>query len=162
MQNRVLEFAVGLFVILGLVALAMLTFKVGGFSLGSLTNNENQSYQVFARFENIGGLTDKSPVRMAGVNIGRVTRIQLDPVDYSAKVFMDIDSENDSLPLDSSAAILTSGLIGSNYIGLEAGGDIDYLQNGDEIELTQSAIVLENLIGKFLYNSSNSENASSQ
>jgi len=154
MQNRTVEFTVGLFVILGLAALAMLTFKVSGFSATS----QNNSYQLVAKFENIGGLTDKAPVRMAGVNIGRVTRIELDDEDYSAKVFMQIAAENNTLPYDTSAAILTSGLIGANYIGLEAGGDTDFLQHGDEIEITQSAVVLENLIGQFLYNSSNSAN----
>ena len=152
MQNKMIELSVGLFVLLGLAALAMLTFKVGNFTGG----NQKGSYVVVANFENIGGLTDKSPVRMAGVNIGRVQRIELDEADYSAKVSMLIDAQYDYLPLDSSASILTSGLIGSNYIGFEPGGDIDFLQDGDTLEITQSALVLENLIGKFLFNNSNS------
>ena len=157
MNQKTTEITVGAFVLVGLAALLMLTFKVGNFSFAA----QQEAYQLFARFENIGGLTDKSPVRMAGVNIGRVTSIQLDPEDFSAKVFMQIDAQNNSLPLDTSAAILTSGLIGSNYIGLEPGGDMDVLVDGDEIEITQSAVVLENLIGQFLYNSSSNSGSDS-
>lgn len=153
MQNKLLDFWVGLFVLAGLLALAVLTFQVGNFSAQS----KDGSYALVAHFENIGGLTDKSPVRMAGVNIGRVASINLDPEDYSAKVTMSIEAEHSNLPLDTSAAILTSGLIGANYVGLEPGGDFDYLQDGDQIEITQSAMVLENLIGRFLYNSSGSD-----
>jgi len=157
MQNKLIEFWVGLFVILGVVALVMLTFKVGNF-----TSGENNNYAIIANFENIGGLTEKSPVRMAGVNIGRVKRIELDNEDYSAKVTMLIESKYDNLPLDTSASILTSGLIGTNYIGLEAGGDIDFLQNDDILEITQSALVLENLIGKFLFNNSSPKDGGSE
>jgi len=155
MQNKLLDFWVGLFVLAGLLALAVLTFQVGNFS----TQSKDGSYLVVASFENIGGLTDKSPVRMAGVNIGRVASIDLDSDDYSAKVTMSIDAKHNNLPLDTSAAILTSGLIGANYVGLEPGGDFDYLEDGDAIEITQSAVVLENLIGRFLYNSSGSDDS---
>jgi phospholipid/cholesterol/gamma-HCH transport system substrate-binding protein len=155
MQNKLLDFWVGLFVLAGLAALAVLTFQVGNFS----SQSKEGSYSVVAHFENIGGLTDKSPVRMAGVNIGRVASIDLDADDYSAKVTMSIDAKHSNLPLDTSAAILTSGLIGANYVGLEPGGDFDYLTDGDQIEITQSAVVLENLIGRFLYNSAGSEDS---
>ena len=158
MQSKLIEFWVGLFVIIGLLALSMLAFKVGNFSGAGQQNN----YSIVANFENIGGLTEKSPVRMAGVNIGRVQRIELDDDDYSAKVTMLIEAQYNNLPFDTSAAILTSGLIGSNYIGLEAGGDIDFLKNGDILEITQSAIVLENLIGKFLFNNANSSDGGSK
>jgi phospholipid/cholesterol/gamma-HCH transport system substrate-binding protein len=107
-------------------------------------------YEVQARFENVGSLKSRAPVAMAGVTIGRVTDIVFDPNALDAVVTFEIDSQYDQIPDDSDASILTSGLLGSQYIGMQAGGSDLYLEEGSEILFTQSAIVLENLIGKFL------------
>ena len=109
-------------------------------------------YTVEARFENIGSLRQRAPVTMSGVTIGRVTEVQFDPVSLEAVVHFVIDAQYDQIPDDSDASILTSGILGSQYIGLQAGGSDLYLEDGSEILFTQSAIVLENLIGKFLVN----------
>jgi len=148
MQNKgVLELWVGLFVAVGFAALAFLAFKVGSFSGGDL----GDTYQLKARFSNVGGLTTKAPVNMAGVRIGRVSAIRIDPDDYSAVVVMSIDERHDNLPMDTSASILTQGLLGAQFVGLEPGGDDIHLQEGDEIMLTQSAVVLEQLISQMLF-----------
>jgi phospholipid/cholesterol/gamma-HCH transport system substrate-binding protein len=107
---------------------------------------------ISANFENIGGLTTKAPVRLAGVTIGRVKSISVDSDEYNARVVMSIEVAHNKLPLDTSASILTAGLLGSNYVGLDPGGEIDYMREGDEIEYTQSAIILEQLIGQLLFN----------
>jgi phospholipid/cholesterol/gamma-HCH transport system substrate-binding protein len=107
-------------------------------------------FEVSARFENVGSLRARAPVAMSGVTIGRVTGIEFDPYSLEAIVTLDIDSRYDQLPDDTDASILTAGLLGSQYIGLQAGGSDTYLEEGSEIMFTQSAIVLENLIGKFL------------
>lgn len=152
MQNSMKEFWVGLFVLLGFAAIAALSLRVG--NLGS--SNAGEGYTITAKFENIGGLTSKAPVRMSGVTIGRVLSIVIDPEDYRAQVSMQISAEHDNLPIDTSAAILTAGLLGSQYVGLEPGGDDDYLEEGDEVEFTQSAMVLEKLIGQFFLNQTES------
>jgi phospholipid/cholesterol/gamma-HCH transport system substrate-binding protein len=128
-------------------ALGFLAFKVGNFSGGEF----NDTYTVEARFSNVGGLTTKAPVNMAGVRIGRVSAIRIDPDNYDAVVEMSIDERYDNLPLDTSASILTQGLLGAQFVGLEPGGDDIYLENGDEITLTQSAVVLEQLISQMLF-----------
>ena len=146
MKHGMKEFWVGLFVLAGILALAALSFRVG--NLG--TQSTGDSYEVTAKFQDIGGLTAKSPVRMSGVTIGRVTGISIDPDDYEAVVYMEIFGQHQNLPLDTSASILTSGLLGSQFIGLEPGGDEDYLVQGSEIEFTQPALVLEKIIGRFI------------
>ena len=146
MKHGMKEFWVGLFVLAGILALAALSFRVG--NLGA--QNTGNSYEVTAKFQDIGGLTPKSPVRMSGVTIGRVTGITIDPDDYEAIVSMEIFGQHQNLPLDTSASILTSGLLGSQFIGLEPGGDEDYLVQGSEIEFTQPALVLEKIIGRFI------------
>lgn len=148
MFSKTLEFIVGLFVLLGLLALAALATKVGTSTLGS-----SDSYSINAKFENIGGLNVKAPVAIGGVRIGRVTAIELDTELYSAVVTMAIEEKFNELPIDTSAAILTSGLLGAQFVGLEPGGEFEFLAEGDEIELTQSTIQLENLIGSFMFNS---------
>jgi len=153
MNRKALEFWVGLFVAAGMAALAMLAFKVG--NLG--TADVNEAYKITARFENVGGLKIKSPVTMAGVRIGRVSAIEFDAERYRAVVTMSIDGRYDKLPTDSSASILTSGLLGEQYVGLDAGGAIDFLQEGSVVELTQSALVLEKMIGRFLFSLSSGE-----
>ncbi|MCG8434770.1 MAG: outer membrane lipid asymmetry maintenance protein MlaD, partial [Gammaproteobacteria bacterium] len=117
-------------------------------------------YKVTARFTNIGGLKVRAPVKMAGVVIGRVTDITFDPQTLDAVVILRIQSEYDGLPYDSGASILTSGLLGDNYVGLEPGADFEVLKDGDEIIVTQSAIVLEHLISKYMFNQASNQTES--
>jgi phospholipid/cholesterol/gamma-HCH transport system substrate-binding protein len=147
MNRSALELWVGLFVIAGLAALAMLALQVGNLGMVNVTD----SYKVTASFGNVGGLNIKAPVTMAGVKIGRVSNIQIDREDYSAIVELSIDRRYNNLPTDTSAAVLTSGLLGAQYVGLEPGGEDTYLEQGDRIEITQSAVVLEQLIGQMLF-----------
>ena len=147
MQRHNLELAVGMFVALGLLALAMLAFKVGNLSASEISDG----YKIKARFENIGGLKTKAPVTIAGVRIGRVTDIYFDTNDYQAVAVLNISSDYRELPNDTGASILTSGLLGEQYIALEPGGSPDVLKDGDELKLTQSALVLEKIIGQFLF-----------
>ena len=147
-HTKTVEIGTGAFVALGFAAL---------FFLATQTTNiqrfEEGSYDITARFDNIGGLKERSPVAMAGVRIGRVESIVFDKDRYEAVVTLRIDSRYDTLPEDSDASILTAGLLGSQYVGLQPGGSDVFLGDGDRLEFTQSAIVLENLIGKFLVNS---------
>jgi len=147
MQSKSTEIIVGLFVAAGLAALFMLAMKVS--NLGEFT--DEAGYQVTAEFENIGGLKVRAPVTMAGVRVGRVADISLDPVTYNAKVTVNMYSQFDTIPLDTSASIYTAGLLGEQYIGLVAGAEEEFLQDGDVIDLTQPALVLEQVIGQFLY-----------
>jgi phospholipid/cholesterol/gamma-HCH transport system substrate-binding protein len=146
-QSKQTEILVGLFVAAGLAALFVLAMKVS--NLGSIS--DDAGYKVTAHFQNIGGLKPRSPVSMAGVRVGRVASIHLDPETYDAVVTLNIYSQYDNIPVDSSASIYTAGLLGEQYIGLEAGADDFYLADGDEITLTQPAVVLEQIIGQFLY-----------
>ena len=148
-QTRTVEFGTGLFALLGMGALFFLTTQ----TTGGDDFNANEVFEVEARFQNVGSLKARAPVAMAGVTIGRVTEIRFDPVMLDAVVTMVIDQQYDQIPDDSDASILTAGLLGSQYIGLQPGGSDLYLEDGSEILFTQSAIVLENLIGKFLVNS---------
>lgn len=148
MQTRTLEIWVGLFVALGIAALLMLTMQVSSLAQVQTTGG----YLVQARFDNIGGLKVKSPVKISGVTVGRVTDIQYDEQIYRAVVTMSIDNKYQRLPMDTSASIFTAGLLGAQYIGLDVGADEEYLSDGDTLFLTQSAVVLEQLIGQFLYN----------
>ena len=146
MKKTALDFWVGLFVILGFVALLFLALKAGNLS----TLSFQPTYSVKMRFDNIGGLKARAPVKSAGVVVGRVSSIGFDDQAYQALVTIDINKQY-VFPNDSSAKILTSGLLGEQYIGLEPGGSEQNLKSGDTISMTQSAIVLENLIGQFLY-----------
>ena len=146
MNKTILDFWVGLFVIAGIIALLFLALKVGSMS----TVNASDSYEVVAHFGNIGGLKVRAPVKSAGVVVGRVADIRFDNEKYEAAVTLRLDKRY-SFPKDTSAAIMTSGLLGEQYIGLEPGGDSVMLKNGDRILITQDAVVLENLIGQFLY-----------
>ena len=148
-QTRSVEIGTGLFVLLGLAALFFLTTQ----TTGSDSFSGSDVYTVTARFENVGSLKDRAPVSMSGVTIGRVTDVRFDPEMLDAEVTFVIDSRYDQIPDDSDASILTSGLLGSQYIGLQAGGSDLYLEEGSEIQFTQSAIVIENLISKYLFNS---------
>ncbi|GJL81719.1 MAG: outer membrane lipid asymmetry maintenance protein MlaD [marine bacterium B5-7] len=147
MNSKVLEFTVGLFILAGIAALGYLALGVG--NMGTLSGGE--TYRVSARFDNIGGLAVKAPVTLAGVKIGRVSRIVVDPELFRAEVTMEIDAAYDNLPLDSGASILTSGLLGAQYIELDPGGDIEFLKDGSRIDITQSAVVLEHLISQFFF-----------
>ena len=147
-NRKSLELWVGLFVAAGILALAMLAFKVGNLTSADVMN----SYKVSARFDNVGGLKVKAAVTMAGVRIGRVSAIAFDDKKYQALVTMDIDGRYQNIPKDSSASILTSGLLGDQYIGIEPGGDENSLQNGDNFLRTQSALVLEKLVGQVIFN----------
>lgn len=146
MRKNSLELMVGLFVILGIAAIIFLSFRVaGGNGLGS----SQPVYTLHAAFSDIGGLKVKAPVKTAGVVVGRVEQISLNPKTYQASVTMKIEQKY-QFSSDTSAQILTSGLLGDQYIGLEQGADTDYLKNGDTIDITSSALVLEQLIGKFM------------
>jgi phospholipid/cholesterol/gamma-HCH transport system substrate-binding protein len=146
MERTTLDLWVGMFVVAGIAALVMLAMKVGNLS----TYNVSESYEVHAYFSNIGGLKPKASIRSAGVLVGRVTDITLDTERYEAKVVMSLDKRY-PFPKDTFANILTAGLLGEQYIGLMPGGDEEMLQNGEQLKKTQSAVVLEDLIGKFLY-----------
>ena len=147
MQSRSVEIWVGLFVAAGLAALFMLAMQVSNLS----TLGSDEGYDVTARFENIGGLKVRSPVTMAGVRVGRVSDIGFDPMSFEGVVTLHISSQYDTLPADTSANIFTAGLLGEQYVGLEPGGEEEVLEQGSEIMLTQSALVLEQLIGQFLF-----------
>ena len=146
MERTTMDLWVGVFVVAGIAALVMLAMKVG--NLG--TYNVSEAYQVHAYFSNIGGLKPKASIKSAGVLVGRVTDITLDTERYEAKVVMSLDKRY-QFPKDTFANILTSGLLGEQYIGLLPGGDEEILKNGEQLKKTQSAVVLEELIGKFLY-----------
>ena len=147
MNRKLVDLLVGLFVVLGFSALLFLAVRAGNMS-GSLSLSH--TYETRARFDNIGGLKPRAAVRSAGVVVGRVTGIRFDDQTYQAEVMLALDRRY-QFPKDTSAKILTSGLLGEQYIGLTPGGDPQMLAAGDRITMTQSAVVLENLIGQFLY-----------
>ena len=146
MNRSMIDLWVGVFVAVGFAALLFLALKVGNLA----TFSTDQTYQVHAKFANIGGLKVRGPVKSAGVVVGRVTDIQLSTETFDALVFISIDSRY-KFPKDTFASILTSGLIGEQYIGLAAGGDEALLKSGDKIMKTNSALVLEEMIGRFLF-----------
>ncbi len=146
-QSKTLELLVGLFIAGGLAALFVLSMRVSNLSQVS----QGESYQVTARFENIGGLKVRSPVKVGGVLVGRVSAIDYDTEHYQAVVNMKIESKYNRFPDDTSASVFTAGLLGEQYISLEPGGAEDYLMNGSEIDITQSAIIVEQLVSKFLF-----------
>jgi phospholipid/cholesterol/gamma-HCH transport system substrate-binding protein len=146
MQQSKNDFWVGLFVMLGAAALVFLALQ----SANLLQLNFQTGYRVTARFDNIGGLKPKAAVRSAGVVVGRVESITFDDKSFQARVTLELDKQY-AFPKDSSLKILTSGLLGEQYIGIEAGADENNLAAGDNLTATQSAVVLENLIGQFLY-----------
>jgi phospholipid/cholesterol/gamma-HCH transport system substrate-binding protein len=146
MERSTLDLWVGLFVVAGVAALVILAMKVSNMSgLGA-----GETYQVSANFDNIGGLKPRAPVKSAGVVVGRVEDIRFDNEKFVARVTMNID-KTFKFPKDTGASILTSGLLGEQYVGLDGGGDSVNLNSGDTIKQTQSAVVLEKLIGQFLY-----------
>ena len=146
MHRKTIDVWVGLFVLLGAVSLLFLALKAGNMS----TISFSKTYAVTGKFDNIGGLKPQSPVKSAGVVVGRVGAINFDDKSYQALVRLDLDPAY-KFPKDSSLKILTSGLLGEQYVGIEAGGDTNNLVNGDRITRTQSAAVLEDLINQFIY-----------
>jgi len=145
-QTRVVEFGTGMFVLLGFASLFFLILKTTDVQ----SDLRGETYQVLARFENVGDLKLRAPVTMAGVTIGRVTGITFDSERLDAQVTMRISANFDRIPDDTDASILTAGLIGGQYIGLTPGFSETYLADNSELQITQSALVLENLIGQFL------------
>jgi len=146
MQRKSLDVWVGLFVLLGAAALLFLALKAGNMSSLSF----EKTYDVVTKFDNIGGLKPNAAVKSAGVVVGRVGEIRFDDKSFQATVVLKLEKRY-NFPKDTSAKILTAGLLGEQYIGLEAGGDVENLANGDRIKMTQSAVVLENLISQFLF-----------
>ena len=146
MSRKELDLWVGAFVLAGMGALLFLALKVANLSSFSAA----ETYQIIAKFDNIGGLKPRAPVKSAGVVVGRVSEIRFDNQTFEAMVTMSVDGHY-QFPKDSSAKILTSGLLGEQYVGLAAGGDSANLKSGDTLKITQSAVVLENLISQFLY-----------
>ncbi len=146
MNTKSTEILVGLFMAIGLASLFMLAMKVSNLNI----YNNDEGYEITANFDDISGLKVKSPVTMSGVRIGRVSDITFDSEIFEAVVKIRIESQYKTLPKDTSASIYTAGLLGEKYIGLEAGGDEENLQQGDKLKLTQSSLVLEKLISRFV------------
>ena len=147
MERTALDLWVGFFVVAGVAALLFLALRVGNIG----TFETSKTYAVTAKFGNIGGLKVRAPVKSAGVVVGRVGDIRFNTKAYQAEVTLNIGNEY-KFPIDSSASIMTSGLLGEQYIALEAGAEEKMLASGDVLKITQGAVVLENLIGQFLYN----------
>ncbi|TYL48063.1 outer membrane lipid asymmetry maintenance protein MlaD [Marinomonas sp. IMCC 4694] len=153
MRSKRIELFVGAFIVLGFLAFVYLAVQVSGLAFAG----KKDTYQIVARFDDIGGLTNRAKVTIAGVTIGSVESIVLDKELYMGLVTMNIDAGSDNIPTDSSIAILTSGLLGEKYLGISIGADEDMMGNGDELYDTQSALVLETLISQFLFKSSDAE-----
>ncbi|MCY1396167.1 putative phospholipid ABC transporter-binding protein MlaD [compost metagenome] len=158
MQTRTLEIGVGLFLLAGLLAFLLLALRVSGLTIG----NSGDTYKLYAYFDNVAGVTVRGKVTMAGVTIGKVVAVDLDRDSYRGRVTMEISNKVDNLPEDSTASILTAGLLGEKYIGISVGGEEALLKDGGTINDTQSALVLEDLIGKFLLNSVKKEEPKQQ
>ena len=151
------DFWVGLFVLIGFAALVFLALRAGNLSTFSFASQ----YAVTANFNNVGGLKPGAPVKSAGVTVGRIGKIDFDNTTYEAVVTLDLN-ENRRFPTDSSVSILTAGLLGEQYLGIDPGGEEETLKAGDKIQYTQSAIVLENLISQFLYSSADKQGTASE
>lgn len=154
MNRAVLDFWVGIFVALGICALVFLALRVA--NQATMTNG--QTYSVTAYFMNVGGLKVRSPVKSAGVTVGRVEAVQFDTENYQAKVNLALDKAY-AFSKDSSVAILTAGLLGEQYVSIETGAETDSLEEGDVISLTSSAMIIENLIGKFMMSKASEGNS---
>ncbi|MCD8338923.1 MAG: outer membrane lipid asymmetry maintenance protein MlaD [Burkholderiales bacterium] len=156
-SNKKVNFLAGLFILAGAVALLFLALQSANLSSFSTS----KTYEVKAYFDNIGGLKVRAPIKSAGVTVGRVKSVAYDNVKYEARVILAIDSQYE-FPTDTSAKILTSGLLGEQYIGLSPGADEENLQDGSQILITQSAVVLENLISQFLFNTAEANSKTSE
>lgn len=153
MRSKRTELFVGSFIFLGILAFVYLAVQVSGLAF----SGKKDTYQIVARFDDIGGLTSRAKVTIAGVTIGSVESIVLDKELYMGLVTMNINADSNNIPTDSSIAILTSGLLGEKYLGISIGADDEMMRNGDELYDTQSALVLETLISQFLFKSGDSE-----
>jgi len=151
--NYKVELASGIFLFLGIAALIWLAMRATDYG----QDIGKDTYTISARFTNIGDLKDRSPVKIGGVTVGMVESIELDPVTFEAVVSMNVASKFDEIPSDTGASVLTSGVLGDRYIGLEPGGAPEMLQDGDELFITQSALILEQAIGKYLFNAGSKE-----
>jgi phospholipid/cholesterol/gamma-HCH transport system substrate-binding protein len=152
MHTKSIEVWVGIFMLVGFAALAMLAFQVSNSTAGG-----GQTFRIKAQFDNVGGLTIKAPVMIGGVKVGRVGDIWIDKEDYVAVVGLDINKAYDTLPDDTGASVLTSGLLGAQFVGLSPGSSDFYLEDGDMLEFTQSALQLESLISQFMFNQGKSK-----
>jgi phospholipid/cholesterol/gamma-HCH transport system substrate-binding protein len=151
--NYNVELSSGIFLLMGIAALLWLATEATDYGI----QVGDDTYMVSARFSNVGDLKDRAPVKIGGVTVGMVESIRLDPVMFDAIVEMQIDRQFSDIPTDSGASILTSGVLGDRYVGLDPGGSMEALADGDEIFVTQSAVVLETLISKYLFNSDKKE-----
>lgn len=147
MQSRTVEIWVGVFVVAAMAALFVLAMKVSNLNKYAI----DEGYVIHAHFSNIGGLKAQAPVSIAGVRVGRIESIDYDPKSLDALVYLKISSKYNQLPEDTSASIFTSGLLGEQYVSLEPGGAEQNLKDGDEIKITQSAVILEQMIGQLLF-----------
>ena len=152
--NYKVELSSGIFLLMGIAALLWLATEATDYGM----QVGQDTYKVTARFSNVADLKDRAPVKIGGVTVGLVETITLDPVEFDAVVEMKIDRKFSDIPTDTGASILTSGVLGDRYIGLDPGGALDVLTDGDEIFVTQSAVVLETLISKYLFNSDKEDN----
>lgn len=150
--NYKVELASGIFLLLGIAALIWLATKATNYG----QEIGKDAYVISARFSNVADLKDRAPVKIGGVMVGKVDAIELDPMTFEALVTMRIDRQFSEIPTDTSASILTSGVLGDRYIGLEPGGSFEFLQEGDELFITQSAVVLDQLVSKYLFNTEKS------
>lgn len=151
--NYKVELTSGVFLLLGIAAMLWLATEATDYGM----QVGDDTYQVNARFSNVADLKTRAPVKIGGVTVGLVEKISLDPITFDALVEMQIDRRFSEIPTDTGASILTSGMLGDRYIGLDPGGAMEALTDGDEIFVTQSAVVLENLISKYLFNSDKEE-----
>jgi len=151
MLTKKIEIIVGLFIIAGVLGLMVLAFRISGLTQMSM----NQYYSLRAEFDNVGDLQARAPITIAGVVVGQVRSIHLDHTNFRAIVQLAVDKKDDNLPVDTSASILTQGLLGSNYISLTPGFSNEFLKSDDTIQTTHSALILENLIGQFMYSLNN-------
>ena len=147
MNDNLTKFSVGVFLLFGLISILFLSLKASNL-VGS---SYEDGYRLVAFFDNVGGLKPRAAVRSSGVLVGRVEKIEFDDEIYQAKVFLRVDRDM-KFPIDSSIKVLTAGLLGENYLGIMPGAETEYFVDSDEIELTQSAVILENIISQFLYN----------
>ncbi len=153
MRIRAVEISVGVFLLAGIFALLLLALRVSGL----IVANSTDTYKLTAHFDNIAGLTTRAKVTMAGVTVGKVVAIDFDTETYTGKVTMEVQERVNNLPTDTTASILTAGLLGEKYISFSVGGEDEVLKDGDVIYDTQSSLVLEELIGKFLMNTVNQD-----
>jgi phospholipid/cholesterol/gamma-HCH transport system substrate-binding protein len=151
--NYKVELASGIFLFLGIAALIWLAMRATDYG----QDIGKDTYTISARFTNVGDLRDRAPVKIGGVTVGMVESIELDPVTFEAVVSMSVTAKFNEIPSDTGASVLTSGVLGDRYIGLEPGGAPDMLQDGDELFITQSALILEQAIGKYLFNAGSKE-----